>query len=74
MAIKITASDVQEVFNYFTKQCPGSSIEVSIDPTEQRLLIKTSNKKSEVVNITVFAEGIGSFPKLTKDMRLGDDV
>ena len=73
MAFKISASDVKEIMDYLSTQCPGSHIEVSIEPTESKLYIRTSNKRSEVVNIEIYPEEKSIFPKLSKSMRLKDD-
>lgn len=73
MGFKISASDIKEITEYLTSQCPGSHIEVSIEPTESKLYIRTSNKRSELVNIEIYPEDKSIFPKLTKSMRLKDD-
>lgn len=73
MAFKISASDVKEIIEYLTAQCPGSSIEISISPTESVLSLKATNKRSELVTIEVYPEDVSTFPKLSKSMRLKDD-
>lgn len=73
MGFKISASDVKEIIEYLSEQCPGSNVEISISPTESALYLKASNKRSELVTIQVDPEDKSTFPKLTKSMRLKDD-
>lgn len=74
MGFKISASDVKEIMEYLVQQCPGSSVEVTIEPNESKMFLKASNKRSESVMIEVSPEDVSAFPKLTKAMRLKDDV
>lgn len=73
MGFKISASDVKEIIEYLSEQCPGSNVEISISPTESVLSLKASNKRSELVSIEVYPEDVSTFPKLSKSMRLKDD-
>jgi hypothetical protein len=74
MGFKISASDIKEIMDYLTKKCPGSNVDISIEPNESKLIIKASNLKSEFVTIHVHPESVSRFPELTKSVRLKDDV
>ena len=74
MGFKVSADDIKEITQYLVGQCPGSMVEFIIEPNESKMYIKASNKRSEAVTIEVSPEDINVFPKLTKAMRLADDV
>lgn len=74
MGFKVSASDIKEIMEYLVRQCPGSMVEFSIEPNESKMYLKASNKRSEAVTIEVNPEDVSVFPKLTKVMRLADDV
>lgn len=73
MAFKVSASDFQEIMDYINTQCPGSNLDITIEPNESKLYIKTSNRFSDMVTISVTPADVSSFPTLTKSMRLKDD-
>lgn len=74
MGFKVSASDLKEITEYLTRQCPGSSAVIYIEPNESKMFISAVNKRSEPVTIEVSPEDVSAFPKLTKAMRLKDDV
>lgn len=74
MNFKVSASDIKEIMEYLTSQCPGSSATFYFEPNNSKMTIKASNKKSELVTIIVHPEDVSKFPELTKSMRLKDDV
>lgn len=78
MAFKMGPSCLKEVINYLNKNHNGSGVSISIEPGENKLLIKFLDKLNTECIITVHRDdnngnAVG-FPTVTKTGRLGDTL
>lgn len=69
MNFKLSYSNLQELWNYVSKNCNGSELKIEIT-LENKLLIHTTDKYQDPVIIIISEQML---PKLTKTTRLPND-